>query len=157
MLALVTGIVLVLGGLARFGAVADLVSKPVMTGFLFGLGLTIALAQLPSLLGVDAGEGNFFPRLWDLLGDLGDVDVTTLAVGVASLAVLLVGRRLAPAIPWTLLVLVLAIAVSAILGLSSHGVDVVGDIPRALPDPAIPTSARATSSRSSRRRSACSC
>ena len=58
MLALVTGIVLVLGGLARFGAVADLVSKPVMTGFLFGLGLTIALAQLPSLLGVDPGEGN---------------------------------------------------------------------------------------------------
>ena len=138
MLALVTGIVLVLGGLARFGAVADLVSKPVMTGFLFGLGLTIAVAQLPSLLGVDAGEGNFFPRLWDLLGDLGDVDVTTLAVGGASLAVLLVGRRLAPAIPWTLLVLVLAIAVSAILGLSHHGVDVVGDIPRALPDPAIP-------------------
>ena len=89
MLALVTGIVLVLGGLARFGAVADLVSKPVMTGFLFGLGLTIALAQLPSLLGVDPGEGNFFPRLWDLLGDLGDVDVTTLAVGGASLAVLL--------------------------------------------------------------------
>jgi MFS superfamily sulfate permease-like transporter len=138
MLALVTGVVLVLGGLARFGAVADLVSKPVMTGFLFGLGLVIALAQVPSLLGVAAGEGNFFPRLWDLLGDLGDVDVTTLAVGGGSLAVLLVGRRLAPSVPWTLLVLVLAIAVSAILGLSSHGVDVVGDIPRALPDPAIP-------------------
>ena len=48
--------------------------------------------------------------------------MTTLAVGAASLAVLLVGRRLAPAIPWTLLVLVLAIAVSAVLGLSSHGV-----------------------------------
>jgi sulfate permease, SulP family len=110
----------------------------VVTGFLFGLGLTIALAQVPSLLGVAAGEGNFFPRLWDLLGDLADVDVTTLAVGGGSLAVLLVGRRLAPSVPWTLLVLVLAIAVSAILGLSSHGVDVVGDIPRALPDPAIP-------------------
>jgi sulfate permease, SulP family len=128
-----------------------------MTGFLFGLGLTIALAQVPSLLGVAAGEGNFFPRLWDLLGDLADVDVTTLAVGGGSLAVLLVGRRLAPSVPWTLLVLVLAIAVSAILGLSSHGVDVVGDIPRALPVPPSPTSARATSSRSSRRRSACSC
>ena len=42
-----------------------------MTGFLFGLGMVIALAQLPSLLGVEPGEGNFFPALWDVLGELG--------------------------------------------------------------------------------------
>ncbi len=73
-LALVTAAVLVAAGLLRLGAIADLVSKPVMTGFLFGLGLTIMIGQLPSVLGIPAGEGNFFPRLWDLLGDLGDVD-----------------------------------------------------------------------------------
>ena len=61
--------------------------------------------------------------------------VPTLA---GSLAVLVLGRRLVPALPSTLLVLVLAIAVSAIAGLEDHGVDVVGDIPEALPDPAIP-------------------
>jgi high affinity sulfate transporter 1 len=137
-LAIVVAIVLVLGGALRLGAIADLVSKPVMTGFLFGLGLTISLAQLPSLLGVPAGSGSFFPQLWDLFGHLGETATTTLAVGVGSLAVLLIGHRLAPRIPSTLLVLVLAIAASALLDLDEHGVAVVGDIPHALPDLAVP-------------------
>ena len=137
-LALVVAVVLVLGGLLRFGAVSDLVSKPVMTGFLFGLGMVITLAQLPSLLGVASPDGNFFPALWDLLGELGDVHAATLAVGAGSLVVLIAGRRLVPKVPSTLLVLVLAIAVSALLDLQAHGVDVVGEIPTALPDPAIP-------------------
>jgi sulfate permease, SulP family len=137
-LALVTAVVLVAGGALRLGAVADLVSKPVMTGFLFGLGMVIMLAQVPAILGVKPGEGNFFPALVDVLGELGDVHAATLAVGLGSVAVLLLGRRLLPAFPSTLLVLIVAIAVSALLDLSRHGVDVVGDIPNALPDPAIP-------------------
>jgi SulP family sulfate permease len=136
-LALVTAVVFLLAGAFRLGAIADFISKPVMTGFLFGLGLVIALGQLPSLLGVQAGEGNFFPALADVLGELGDTDATTLAVGAGSVALLLLGRRLAP-LPPTLVVLVLGIVVSAVLGLSDHGVAVVGDIPNALPDPAIP-------------------
>ena len=137
-LALVTGVVFLAAGVFKLGAIADFISKPVMTGFLFGLGLVIALGQLPSLLGVKAGEGNFFPALVDVLGELGDVDATTLAVGAGSIALLLLGRRLVPVVPPTLLILVLAIAVSALLDLSSHGVAVVGNIPNALPDPAIP-------------------
>jgi SulP family sulfate permease len=137
-LAIVVAIVLVAGGALRLGAIADLVSKPVMTGFLFGLGLTISLAQLPSLLGVPSGSGNFFPQLWDLLGHLDEIATTTLAVGLGSLAVLLLGRRVAPRIPSTLLVLVLGIGVSALLHLDDHGVAVVGDIPHALPDLAVP-------------------
>lgn len=137
-LALVAGVVLVAGGVLRFGAVSDLVPKAVMTGFLFGLGMTIALAQLPSVLGVPAGDGNFFPRLADLIGDLDEVHGPTVAVGAASLALLILGKRLVPRVPSTLVVLVLAIAASALLDLSAHGVDTVGEIPRALPDPAIP-------------------
>ena len=122
----------------RLGAIADLVSKPVMTGFLFGLGLTIMIGQLPSVLGVPAGDGDFFPRLWDLLGDLGDVQGATLAVGAGSLAVLLLAPRVVPVIPATLLALVLSIAASALFDLDDHGVALIGDIPDALPDPAIP-------------------
>src|SRR5687768_16982366 len=109
-----------------------------MTGVLFGLGLVIGLAQLPALLGVEPGEGNFFPALADVLGELGEVHGATLAVGAGSLAVLVLGRRLVPALPSTLVVLVLAIAVSAIAGLEHHGVDVAGDIPEEPPAPAIP-------------------
>jgi sulfate permease, SulP family len=137
-LAIVVAAVLGLGGALRLGAVADLVSKPVMTGFLFGLGLTISIAQLPGIFGVPAGSGNFFPQLWDLLGHLDDTATTTLAVGAGSLAVLLLSRRLLPQIPSTLLVLVLAIAASSLLHLDRHGVEVVGGIPDALPDPAVP-------------------
>ena len=122
-LALVVAVVLIVGGLLRFGAISDLVSKPVMTGFLFGLGLVIALAQIPSLLGVRAPDGNFFPALWDLLGELDTVDATTLAVGAASLEVLILGPRLIRWLPSTLLVLVLsAEAVGVARGLAvKHG------------------------------------
>ena len=137
-LAVVTAVVLVAAGLLRLGAVADLVSKPVMTGFLFGLGLTIMIGQLPAILGVEAGDGEFFDRLWALLGDLGDIDPATFAVGAGSIAVLVAGRRWAPGVPATLLVLALAIAVSALFDLAGHGVAVVGDLPDALPDPSVP-------------------
>ena len=80
-LALVVAGVFVVGGLLRIGGVSDLISKPILVGFLFGLGMTIAVGQLPKLLGVEGGSGNFFPKLWDLLGELDETDVTTLAVG----------------------------------------------------------------------------
>jgi SulP family sulfate permease len=134
-LALLTGLVLVLGGMLRLGVISDFVSKPVMTGFLFGLGLTIMIGQVPKLLGVDDGSGNFFPRLADLVRELDSIDVTTLVVGFGSLALLLAVGRLAPALPATLVLLAVAISGSALFGLSSHGVDVVGHIPSALPDP----------------------
>src|ERR1700742_4258051 len=56
-LAIVTAAVLIAAGLLRLGAISDLVSKPVMTGFLFGLGLTIMLSQLPAVFGVAGGSG----------------------------------------------------------------------------------------------------
>lgn len=138
MLALVTGVVLVAGGWLRFGAVADLVSKPVMTGFLFGLGLTIMLAQAPSVLGVKGGDGDFFPRLRDLVRALDGIDAATLAVGAGTIVMLVAGKRVRPAVPWTLIALGGSIALSALLDLKGHGVDVVGDIPQALPDLAVP-------------------
>lgn len=137
-LALVAAAVLAGAGLLRVGGLTDLVSKPVITGFLFGLGLFIMASQLPSLLGVEGGSGEFFERLWDLLGELGDVHGWTLAIGVASVVLLVVRRRTAPAVPGTLVVLILAIVVSALLDLDGRGVAVVGEFPDALPDPAVP-------------------
>lgn len=137
-LAIVTAVVLAAAGALKLGAIADLVSKPVMTGFLFGLGLTISVAQLPSLLGVAAGDGDFFPRARDLLGELDTVSLATLAVGGGSVLVLVLGKRLLPVVPPTLLILALSIVVSAVFQLDRHGVDVVGAIPHALPDPALP-------------------
>ena len=129
---------LAISGFLRLGGVMDLVSKPVMTGFLFGLGMFVALSQLPRIFRVPAGSGNFFPRLWDLLTDLDQTQGWTLAVGLASIALLVVLARAAPKLPGTLVVLVLAIAFSALLDLKSRGVDVVGDLPSAVPHVAWP-------------------
>jgi sulfate permease, SulP family len=138
LLALVAAAVFVGSGFLRIGGVSDLISTPVMTGFLFGLGLTIAVGQLPNLFGVEAGSGDFFEKLWELAGQLDDIDALTLVVGAASIALLVAGRQLAPARPSTLIVLATAIAASALFGFSEHGVSVVGELPDALPDPSVP-------------------
>jgi SulP family sulfate permease len=137
-LALIAGAILVASGVLRLGGVMDLVSKPVMTGFLFGLGLTVAMSQLPKIFGVPAGDGNFFPRLADLARDLDDTSWWTLAVGLTSIVALLALGRVAPRVPAMLVVLAGSIVVSAILDLGSHGVAIVGKLPSALPDPAVP-------------------
>jgi high affinity sulfate transporter 1 len=137
-LALVTGVVLAVSGVLRIGGVMDLVSKPVMTGFLFGLGMFVAVGQLPKLFGIPGGGGNFFPRLWDFLRHLGDTSGWTLATGAACVAALLVLMRLAPQVPATLVVLIGSILVSSTLDLTSHGVVVVGTLPRAFPHPTVP-------------------
>jgi high affinity sulfate transporter 1 len=136
--ALVTGAVLVAGGALGLGSISDLVSKPVMTGFLFGLGLTITVGQLPAVLGLKGGGDGVLDQVSTLAGQLGDVHAATAAVGLGSIVLLLALRRLAPHVPGILVVLVVAIVVSALLGLDHHGVDVVGPLPSGVPDPAVP-------------------
>jgi SulP family sulfate permease len=137
-LALVTGAVFALAGALRVGGIADLISKPVLTGFLFGLGLTIAIGQLPKLLGVESARGTFASQLLELLERLGATDGPTLAVGAISLAALLALRHWLPAVPGGLVVLAGALALSAALGLAHDGVAVVGHVPAVLPRLAVP-------------------
>jgi SulP family sulfate permease len=137
-LAVVSAAVLIVAGMLKLGRITDLVSKPVMTGFLFGLGLTVALGQLPKMFGIEGGSGTFFSELWDLLGELRETHVWTLAVGLASVALLVGIKRFRPAVPGTLVVLALGIIVSALLDLSSRGVETVGTLPVAVPHPAWP-------------------
>jgi high affinity sulfate transporter 1 len=137
-LAVVTAAVLVCSGLLRLGGVTDLISKPVLTGFLFGLGLTVAVGQLPKLFGVPGGGSHFFQKLWHLLGQLDDTSGRTLVVGAVSVALLVALPLFSRQIPATLVVLVLSIVVSKALDLSSHGVAVVGHLPSAVPDPSLP-------------------
>ena len=93
---------------------------------------------MPKLFGVPGGDGNFFEKLWHLLGELENTHGWTLAVGAASVVLLVVLPRLSSRLPATLVVLGLAIALSSALDLAGRGVDVVGSLPSALPDPAVP-------------------
>jgi high affinity sulfate transporter 1 len=137
-LALVAGAVLVVAGLAHAGKLMDFVPKTVMTGFLFGLGLVVALGQLPKVFGIDGSSGDFFEQLKELLQQLDETSSWTLAVGLGSAIALVAFQRLASRLPGTLIILVGAIVLSAILDLSAKGVDVVGELPDAAPDLALP-------------------
>jgi SulP family sulfate permease len=127
-----------LAGLLRLGFVAQFVSRPVMEGFVFGLAIFVTVKQLPKLIGIEGGSGNTLSQLRHVISGLGDTSGTTLAVGVAALALLFAVERFAPRVPGGLLVLLLGIGVSSALALSQHGVAIVGDVPSGLPSVAVP-------------------
>jgi high affinity sulfate transporter 1 len=138
-LAMLVGVVLIGLGQLRMGFVSRFISAGVQVGFMFGLGLTIIVGQLPKLLGVPAGDGNFFGQAGVLLGHLGDTNPWTAAIGVGSLAVLLGARRARPSLPAALVVVVAGIAVVALGDLDSHGVEVIGAVKGAVPLPRVPS------------------
>ena len=135
-LAIVTGVVALVAGLLRLGFLANFISEPVLKGFIVGLALTIIVGQLPKLFGVDKGEGDFFEKLWDLLGKLGDTHVATLAIGLVSLALVLGLRRYAPVVPGSLVAVAFGILVVELL--DPGGVDIVGTIDSGLPAVGLP-------------------
>lgn len=137
-LAILTGIVLALLGVFKLGFVSQFLAYSVQIGFLFGLGLTILVTQLASVLGVPSSGGDFFPSLRSLLENLGGINGWTAALGLGGLAALLLLKRYAPSAPGALVVVLGGILLTAILGLDDRGVDVVGEIPRGLPVPALP-------------------
>jgi len=91
-LGIVVAIIALVAGLLRLGFLANFISEPVLKGFIIGLALTIIIGQVPKLFGIEKTEGDFFEQAWGVIRNLGDTDGPTLAVGAASLAVVLVTR-----------------------------------------------------------------
>jgi SulP family sulfate permease len=132
-LAITTGLLALAAGLARLGFVANFISEPVLKGFIVGLALTIIIGQVPKLLGVTKGSGDFFSQLWHLITHLGQAQGLTVAVGLGSLAVVLVLRRLAPVVPAPLAAVLAGIIAVHAFGLAKHGLEIVGHINGGLP------------------------
>jgi len=139
LLALVTGAILLVAGLARLGFVAEFFARPVLTGFVAGLALVIGVGQADKLLGVEGGGTTFFGKLEHLVRELDSADLTTLLIGLAALALLFGLRVVAPKVPAALIAAVLGTVVVAAFGLEASGVDVVGDLPAGLPSLSIPS------------------
>jgi high affinity sulfate transporter 1 len=128
-LALVVGGLYVVGGLLRMGFIARFFAKPVLDGFIVGLGIFIAVGQFPKLVGVEKSDGNTVRQLLSVIGDVGSWDWLTVVVGVASLAVIVVLDRFLPRVPGALVVTVLAIGATQILDLAGDGLAIVGPVP----------------------------
>ena len=132
-LALLTGVILIVAGFLKLGVLADFLSRPVLGGFIVGLAITIAVGQLDKILGYEVEELQFIPDILVLLKDFGMVHWPTFVVGIVSLAALFLIAKYIPKLPGALTVLLLAIAISALLGFEELGIHIVGEIPAGLP------------------------
>src|SRR5262249_48752223 len=137
--ALVVAGLSVLAWLLHLSGLVSFISETILLGFKAGAALTIALTQLPKLFGVPGGGDNFFDRLWTLAGQLRDTNLAVLAVGLAALALFLLGEKFLPGRPIALFVVALAIVVVSLTSLKDHGVATVGALPPGLPDVSLPS------------------
>ena len=137
-LALTVGVLLVIGGTLRLGWVADLLSEPVLTGFLAGISIHIVASQLPALFGVVGAPGNMFDKLAAVWSARAAIDPVTLAIGGGVLAVMIVAERISGQIPGALIAVALATLAVVAFGLDQRGVAVLGALPGGLPVPAVP-------------------
>ncbi len=123
----------------RLGFLADFLSKPILIGFVGGLATDILLSQIAKIMGIKTPSGaEFFTRLVHLVTKVGTLHVWSLLLGVAAVAVLVPARRRWPAVPWALVVLVLATVASTLLDLPGKGVAVLGSVPAGPPVFAVP-------------------
>jgi sulfate permease, SulP family len=137
-LALLVGVILIGGGIIRFGWIADLLSRPVITGFLAGISIHIVLSQAPAVLGVPNISGTLSARMAALATHLHETNPLALALGLGVLAVTLGCERWNPRVPGALIGLVAATAAVAAFGLEKFGIAVLGDVPAGLPRLALP-------------------
>ncbi len=137
-LALLVGAIMVGGGIVRMGWIADLLSRPVITGFLAGISIHIVLSQAPTVLGVPSTGGTLLDRVTALATHLDQTNPIALALGFGVLAVTLGCERRNPRIPGALIGLLAATAAVVAFDLEKHGIAVLGDVPRGLPRLALP-------------------
>jgi SulP family sulfate permease len=137
--ALLAGGMLLLARLIRLSFLADFLSRTVLIGFLTGVGVQVAIGQLPDMLGVAATGQQTLPRLLDTVRALPDVHGADIAVSTGVIAIVLAARRITRRIPGPLIAVVAAISVSRALHLAAHGVAVVGPVPRGLPSLGLPS------------------
>ena len=131
--ALLTGVLLLLARLARLGFLASFLSRTVLLGFLTGVGIQVAIGQLPDMLGVTAPSPHTLVKLVQTVTALGTAQPATVAVSASVIAVMLAARRITRRIPGALIAVTGAILASWAIGLQAHGVRVLGPVPRGLP------------------------
>ena len=141
-LALITGVYCIAAGFAGLGFLTNFLARPILTGYINGIAICIITGQLGSLFGFPLAPGGFFRLLWQFFSRLEETHLPTLAVGAATLALLLLLAHFLPKAPGPLVAVVVGIAGSAIFGFARHGLRLLGNIPAGLPAFTIPAICR---------------
>lgn len=138
LVALVCGAMLILARLLRLGFLGDFLSASVLIGFLTGVGISVLTGQLPDMLGIPKGTGNWFEQQWSTITHLADASLWTVAFGAGTLVIIVGCKLISRKIPGAVIAVVLSIVLSNVLDASSHGVAVIGPVQGGLPPLSLP-------------------
>ncbi|MES2920000.1 MAG: SulP family inorganic anion transporter [Verrucomicrobiota bacterium] len=122
-----------LARLFRGGAIVNFISESVLIGFKCGVALYLASSQMPKLCGVKGGHGDFWDKSATFLKHAGESNPASLLMGGIALAVLFLGKRFIPRVPWALVVVIAGLLLGANLDLAGRGVKMLGEVPQGLP------------------------
>ena len=140
-LTLLVGVILLLARLLKLGTLVENINRATIIGIQVGVGATVAVGQLPKLLGVDSnftGHG-FIRSINAVIEVLPSLNVPTLILSACSIAVLLLVKRFAPRVPGPLIVVAGGILLVAFAGLTDAGVEVIAAVPQGIPLPSLPS------------------
>src|SRR5512139_2687893 len=138
MTAILVGVIALLARVARLGFITDFLSKPILVGYIFGATLIVIGSQLGKMFGISLESDKFFQQVLELLSRLGEAHLLTVVIGIVCMAALFLMRRINPALPGPLIVVVVTILLSVLLDWEAKGVKVVGPVPAGLPKLTIP-------------------
>lgn len=138
LVALATGVLLVLARLLKLGFLGDFLSASVLIGFLSGIGINVALNQIPDIIGVEKGSGHWIEKQWTWMSQLGSVSFPTIAYGIGTIAILVIFKRLIPKVPGAIVAVVGLLIVATLTNAEAYGVEVVGPIDGGLPAIGLP-------------------
>jgi MFS superfamily sulfate permease-like transporter len=140
-LTLLVGVILLLARLLRLGSLVEIINRPTLIGIQVGVGATVAVGQLPKLLGEDSnftGHG-FIRSINAAVGALPDANLATILLSAGSIAALFLIKRFAPRVPGPLVVVAAGILLAAFGVLPDAGVELIAPVPAGLPLPGLPS------------------
>ncbi len=137
-LAMIAGLFCIVAGLLRLGFLTNFLARPILTGYLNGIAISIISGQLGLLFGYPLDRAGFFRLVAEFFSKLGETHGLTLALGLGTLVLLRLFKRLSPKLPTPLVIMALGIVASLIFRLRERGVAVLGEIPAGFPAIMIP-------------------
>ena len=132
--AIICGLLFTAMAVFKLGFLANFLSRPILIGFVAGLALDVFVSQLAKMLGVHIDSGaEFTEKLVELIAGLGSANPWSVLISTCAIAVLTLGRKLLPVVPWALAVLVGATVIIALTHAGDAGVKVLGEVPAGPP------------------------
>lgn len=139
MTAFMLGILFLLSGIFRVGAIARYLSKPTMAGFISGLAVTIVVSQLAKILQVTPASDTTIGQFFQIIGNLGQANGYAVTASIITICALIAGKKWLPHFPVTIVLLIIITAITAGLSWDTKGLEIVGAVPAGLHGLSFPT------------------